>query len=105
MGNQFPWTGSTQASWDRTTGMITYNAQKQFGVTLKQKKHVSEAQRQYSNSRRHSQLILATSLAALGDKDTSCVLYARHVQKLGFKSADILQEHYAKYGVVEDVLL
>jgi hypothetical protein len=43
---------------------------------------------------------LRTYLEALRGKDSRCVLVARRINKFGFKSKSILQEHFSQFGKV-----
>jgi len=44
-------------------------------------------------------------LEALRLEDPACVFIARRINKLGFASADMLQQYFASYGQVKDVLV
>eukprot|EP00401_Gymnodinium_catenatum_P066119 CAMPEP_0117528060 /NCGR_PEP_ID=MMETSP0784-20121206/37119_1 /TAXON_ID=39447 /ORGANISM="" /LENGTH=350 /DNA_ID=CAMNT_0005324333 /DNA_START=50 /DNA_END=1102 /DNA_ORIENTATION=- len=55
-------------------------------------------------SRRRCQLKIATNLNELEGEDSSCILFARGIAKLGFDSCAILKAHYEKYGPVVKVL-
>lgn len=55
--------------------------------------------------KRRIPLKLACQLEELESEDAACVLSVRKIQKLGFESAQLLAEHYSKYGAVKRVLV
>lgn len=55
--------------------------------------------------RRRCQLQIATHLNELEQKDPACVFFVRQIGKLGFKSPEILTEHFKQYGPVVKVLV
>jgi hypothetical protein len=50
-------------------------------------------------------LLIASQLNQLQDEDPRQILIVRRINRLGFESASILEEHYARYGPVAKVLL
>jgi hypothetical protein len=62
--------------------------------------------KQHKNKKqRGCPLMIATHMKDLEDEDPDCILMIRHVQRLGFDSAEILRVHYNRYGTVVKVLL
>jgi hypothetical protein len=55
--------------------------------------------------RRRCQLQIATHLNDLEQEDPACVFFVRQISKLGFKSPEILREHFEQYGPVSKVLV
>mmetsp|Transcript_64270 Transcript_64270/g.141598 ORF Transcript_64270/g.141598 Transcript_64270/m.141598 type:complete len:297 (-) Transcript_64270:45-935(-) len=55
--------------------------------------------------RRRCQLQIATHLNDLEQEDPACVFFVRQISKLGFKSPEILKEHFEQYGAVSKVLV
>jgi len=55
--------------------------------------------------KRHIPLRLASRLQELEDEDAACVFMVRRINKLGFGSAALLSEHYARFGDVANVLM
>merc|ERR1740130_374208 len=48
---------------------------------------------------------MSEQLEALRREDPATVFIVRHIHKLGFRSADILREYFARYGEVKDVFV
>lgn len=55
--------------------------------------------------RRHCKVLFAEHLNELHPEDPACVLYAGNINRLGFRSAELLRRHYEQYGPVVKVLL
>mmetsp|Transcript_70539 Transcript_70539/g.181827 ORF Transcript_70539/g.181827 Transcript_70539/m.181827 type:complete len:255 (-) Transcript_70539:550-1314(-) len=50
-------------------------------------------------------LLVATQLKKLDKVETERILNVRKINRLGFDAADLLRDHFSRFGVVEDVLL
>jgi len=61
--------------------------------------------RQRRYQKRRCDLLIATQLSQLQEEDPGKLLIVRKINRLGFNSARILQQHYERYGVVTKVLL
>lgn len=48
---------------------------------------------------------LRAYLTEMGSEDPSCIFITRRINKLGFKSREILFQHFSKYGAVSRVLV
>jgi len=55
--------------------------------------------------RRKCRVLMAERLSELQSEDTACVIYVGYINRLGFESAELLREHYERYGQVVKVLL
>lgn len=55
--------------------------------------------------RRRVQVVIGEALNELEGEDPDCILFARRIHKLGYKSAETLRAHYEQYGEVRKVLL
>jgi hypothetical protein len=62
-------------------------------------------QQRNRTQKRHCMLLIASQLNQLQDEDPRQILIVRRINRLGFESASILEEHYARYGPVAKVLL
>jgi hypothetical protein len=60
---------------------------------------------QRNKKQRGCPLMIATHLKDLEDENPDCIIIVRHVQRLGFDSAEILRDHFKRYGPVLKVLL
>mmetsp|Transcript_3084 Transcript_3084/g.9547 ORF Transcript_3084/g.9547 Transcript_3084/m.9547 type:complete len:353 (-) Transcript_3084:65-1123(-) len=58
-----------------------------------------------SRKGRHCKIQIATHLRRLDDCNPRCVVMVRKINRLGFDASSILQRHFDRYGVVEEVLL
>lgn len=58
-----------------------------------------------AEKKRCCNLLIATQLSKLQDEDPRKLLIVRKINRLGFNSASILQEHFGRYGNVSKVLL
>lgn len=61
--------------------------------------------RQKRHQKRRCLLLIATQLHQLEGEDPSKLLVVRKINRLGFNSANLLTEHYGRYGTVSNVLL
>lgn len=74
-------------------------------ASAKQASSYNEEQFFDDNSTDCSTDSLRNYLNALKDKDPANIFIARRINKLGFKSVEIIQQHFALYGKVETVLV
>lgn len=61
--------------------------------------------RQRRYQKRRCDLLIATQLSQLQGEDPRKLLIVRKINRLGFNSASILEEHYGRFGTVSKVLL
>merc|ERR1719343_1109256 len=55
--------------------------------------------------KRHCPLLLGTHLKELDKENPDNIVIVRKISRLGFKSAEILQEHFERFGTISKVLL
>mmetsp|Transcript_121955 Transcript_121955/g.210851 ORF Transcript_121955/g.210851 Transcript_121955/m.210851 type:complete len:269 (+) Transcript_121955:40-846(+) len=72
---------------------------------LKQNVMSDAPQKQRRHQKRRCFLLIATQLRQLEEEDPRKLLVVRKINRLGFDSADILQEYFGQFGTVSKVLL